>query len=70
VIEHRPGWTVTELAHAAAAARPSVDQPLTQATTLFSDIWYGQRPAHAEHDARMRALAERVGSAVGERVPV
>jgi hypothetical protein len=70
VIEHRPGWTVTELARAAVSARPPVDQALTQATTLFSDIWYGQRPAHAEHDARMRALAERVSAAVGERVAV
>jgi hypothetical protein len=69
LIGHRPGWTVTELARAAGSARPAVEPPLTQATALFSDVWYGQQPAYAEHDARMRALAERVGAAVGEPVP-
>jgi hypothetical protein len=60
VIEHRPGWTVTELAAAAAAARPAVRGPLDEAGRVFSDIWYGQRPAYAEHDARMRVLTEQV----------
>ena len=60
VIEHRPGWTVTELAAAAAAARPAVGTPLGEAGRLFSDIWYGQRPAYAEHDARMRVLTAEV----------
>jgi len=57
VIEHRPGWTVTELATAAAHSRPSVAGPLTEAGRIFSDIWYGQRTATAGHDARMRELS-------------
>src|SRR5437763_1372983 len=64
LVEHRPGWTVTELARTAAAARPAVEPPLSAAALLFSDIWYGNRPAHAEHDARMRALAREVHAAV------
>jgi len=67
VLDHRPGWTVTELARAAAAARPTVDAPLTEAGRLFSDIWYGSRPAHAGHDARMRELSADVHRAL---VPV
>jgi hypothetical protein len=60
VVENRPGWTVTELARAASAARPPVRPPLDGASLLFSDIWYGLRPAYAEHDARMRSYAEQV----------
>jgi hypothetical protein len=67
VIDHRPGWTVTELARAAAATRPAVDAPLTEAGRVFSDIWYGSRPAHAGHDARMRELVADVHRAL---VPV
>lgn len=54
VIENRPGWTVTELSAAAGVA------PLHEAATVFSDVWYAQRPATAELDARMRSLAEQV----------
>jgi hypothetical protein len=61
VVENRPGWTVTELAMAASLARPSVSGPLDAAGRLFSDIWYGERPARAEHDAQMRAYADDVG---------
>jgi hypothetical protein len=57
VIEHRPGWTIGELAGAAGRARPAVDPPLRAAGGVFSDLWYGQRTARAEHDARMRELA-------------
>jgi hypothetical protein len=64
VIEHRPGWTVTELAAAAGSARPTVAAPLAEAAAVFSDIWYGQRPAHATHDDRMRALAGDVHAAL------
>jgi hypothetical protein len=64
VIQHRPGWTVTELAIAATAVRPAVDRPLSEATMIFSEIWYGQRPATAEHDARMRTLTTEVDRAL------
>ncbi len=70
VILHRPGWTVHELAIAATAARPAVDRPLTEATMIFSEIWYGQRPATAEHDSRMRVLTTQVDEALAVRVEV
>jgi hypothetical protein len=60
VIDNRPGWTVTELARAAGAARAAVDVPLRSASGLFSEVWYAERPATAEHDDRMRALADDV----------
>jgi len=62
VLEHQPGMTVTELAHAAATVAPAVDAPLRNATMIFSDIWYGERPATAEHDHRMRQLAAEVNA--------
>jgi Domain of unknown function (DUF4129) len=64
VVENRPGWTITELAAAAAVARPPVRPPLDAASRLFSDIWYGQRPADAGHDAQMREYAARVQDAL------
>jgi hypothetical protein len=54
VLEDRPGWTVTELSTAAGVA------PLNEAATVFSDVWYAQRPATAELDAQMRELAQQV----------
>jgi Domain of unknown function (DUF4129) len=56
VIDHHPGWTVTELAEAAAGARPAVHAPLTEAGTIFSRIWYGLVPARHDDDLRMRTL--------------
>ncbi|WP_033339691.1 DUF4129 domain-containing protein [Catenuloplanes japonicus] len=64
VIEHHPEWTVTELAGAAARARPSLDAPLRDAGTIFSDIWYGERPAEPAHDRRMRELSASVREAL------
>jgi hypothetical protein len=64
VINHHPGWTVTELARAAADVRPAVNEPLTGAAGLFSDIWYGERPATADDDQRMRALSARTRDAL------
>jgi hypothetical protein len=64
VIEHRPGFTITELAAAASRARPSARIPLDAASLLFSDIWYGQRPATGQHDAAMRAYATHVHGAL------
>jgi Domain of unknown function (DUF4129) len=59
-IENRPGWTVTELARAAGVARPPVARPVSGASALFSDIWYGQRPADRSHDGQMRGYAGEV----------
>ncbi|MFR9779266.1 DUF4129 domain-containing protein [Micromonospora sp. MS34] len=57
VVEPRAGMTVTELTTAAAQARPAVHPALHAAGTIFSDLWYAQRPATPEHDRRMRDLA-------------
>ncbi|RGC69688.1 hypothetical protein C5N14_04610 [Micromonospora sp. MW-13] len=57
VVEQRPGMTVAELTAAATARRPPVGPPLAAAAGIFSDLWYAQRPAAAEHDHRMRELA-------------
>jgi hypothetical protein len=60
VVEHHPGWTVTELARMAGAARPATATPLAVACDVFSRIWYGQRPASADDDAAMRKSAAEV----------
>ncbi|MFJ8577112.1 DUF4129 domain-containing protein [Micromonospora sp. NPDC093277] len=57
IVEIRPGMTVTELTTAAAHVRPRVHPTLHAAATIFSDLWYAQRPATREHDHRMRDLA-------------
>jgi hypothetical protein len=62
VIEHRPGWTVTELAAGAGRALPPAAGPLAEAARVFSGIWYGDRPARAVDDTRMRDLATALGT--------
>ncbi|GIF66091.1 hypothetical protein Ais01nite_41260 [Asanoa ishikariensis] len=70
VIEHHPGWTVTELASAAGRNAPATDQPLAAAGTVFSDIWYGEKAANEDDDTTMKRLAAEVDRAVsGGRVP-
>jgi len=64
IIEHRPGWTVTELAAAAARERPATAGPLRGAAGTFSEIWYGLRPATVHDDTRMRGYAASVHSAL------
>jgi uncharacterized protein DUF4129 len=63
-VDNRPGWTVTELAAAAGAAQPPVHPPLAAATRTFSDIWYGQHPATAVHDGRIRGCAEQIHAVI------
>lgn len=67
VINHRPGWTVTELAEAAGSARPAVRPPVAEATKIFTFIWYRKEPALSEHDTRMRALAGALELEMGKR---
>ncbi|GGR61985.1 hypothetical protein GCM10010169_00400 [Micromonospora fulviviridis] len=57
LVEPRPGLTVTELTAAVGRVRPGVRPTLHAAGTIFSDLWYAQRPATAAHDHRMRDLA-------------
>ncbi|MGH8791597.1 MAG: DUF4129 domain-containing protein [Stackebrandtia sp.] len=56
VIEHKPGWTVTELAAAAGLALPPAVGPLDEAARVFSEIWYAEREAGIAEAARMRDL--------------
>jgi hypothetical protein len=67
VVDMHPEWTVTELARSAAAAAPRLEPALAGAGGLFSDIWYGERPANAGDDVRMRGYDEQVGAIVRER---
>ena len=57
VVRVRPGMTVTEIVTAAAANHPPAGPPLTAAATIFTRVWYAQRPASAEHDHRLREHA-------------
>jgi hypothetical protein len=69
VIAPQPGWTAAELAAVAAAQRPGVGGPLGAATELFSEIWYGDRPAGRAHDDRMRTLTDQVRAELTEVRP-
>jgi hypothetical protein len=69
VIAPLPGTTAAEVATAAAGQRPAVAGPLTGATDLFSEIWYGNRPALPVHDERMRALTGDVRARIREVAP-
>ncbi|MER5332994.1 DUF4129 domain-containing protein [Micromonospora sp. NPDC002717] len=57
MLQPQPGMTVVEVVRAATASRPQVGPPLGAAGAIFSELWYGQRPASAEHDRRMREHA-------------
>jgi Domain of unknown function (DUF4129) len=60
IIDVTPGWTVVELAGAAAAVLPPVHPAVNGASQVFSDIWYGQRPATADDDTTLRGYAGQV----------
>ncbi|GHJ45765.1 hypothetical protein Cs7R123_31070 [Catellatospora sp. TT07R-123] len=60
VVGAQPGLTVAELARAAGAARPELAPAVTTATETFSTIWYGRRPATADHDATVKDCLDRV----------
>jgi Domain of unknown function (DUF4129) len=64
VLPHTPGWTVTELATAASQRQPALAPPLGAAVDVFSEIWYGFRPATRADDDAMRAHAATVGQIV------
>ena len=64
LVPPQPGWTAAELATMAAAQRPAVAGPLGHATELFSEVWYGDRPAQHAHDQHMRALTDQVRAAL------
>jgi hypothetical protein len=64
-----PGWTVMELAAAGARTRSALAGPLGAAAGIFSEIWYGLRPATADDDAAMRTHAAAVTAVAVESEP-
>jgi hypothetical protein len=70
VLPHSPGWTVTELARAAGQARPTLAAPLSAAVDIFSEIWYGLRPATSSDDKAMRAHANAIAGSLAQPAPV
>ena len=68
VIPVSPGWTVTELARFASLSRPALASPLQVAIDVFSEIWYGLRPATADDDAQLRSTADDVRRLLDEPV--
>lgn len=63
VLEARAGRTVDELADEAGAVVPAVTADVHEATRIFDEIWYGDRPATASAYDRVRAIDERVRDA-------
>ena len=68
IIPNTPGWTVTELAAAASQARPGLAPPLRGAVGVFSEIWYGLKPATVDDDTAMRGYAVTTSQALAESV--
>jgi hypothetical protein len=64
VIAPAPAWTAHEVAARAGANRPAVSDPLAGATGIFSEVWYGHRPAGPDQDALMRRLTAEVKAAL------
>jgi hypothetical protein len=64
VIPNSPGWTVTELARAAVQTRPALGSGLNGAVRVFSEIWYGLKPATADDDQSMRGYAAATAQAL------
>lgn len=64
-----PGWTVMELASAGGRGRPALAASFDAAARIFSEIWYGLRPATADDDAAMRGHAAAVAAAAVEPAP-
>ncbi|MDO3701049.1 DUF4129 domain-containing protein [Micromonospora sp. C28SCA-DRY-2] len=57
MVRLRSGMTVTEVIATASEHHPPVGPPLRAAGAIFSELWYAERPATAEHDRRMREHA-------------
>jgi hypothetical protein len=64
VITPAPAMTAHEVATTASANRPAVSSSLTGATGIFSEVWYGHRPAGPDQDALMRRLTAEVKAAL------
>ena len=69
VVAPQPGTTAAEVAAIAARRRPAVATPLGGATELFSEVWYGDRPAGPVQDEHMRTLSGEVRDRLGDGDP-
>lgn len=69
LLDERPGRTAHEAARLAAAALPALADGLRDGGDLFDDVVYGDRPATAQDDARLRTLDAAVRAARPEAVP-
>jgi hypothetical protein len=63
VLDERPGRTADEAASEAALSLPALADALHEGARLFDDVSYGERPARAEHDTRLRRLDDAVRAA-------
>lgn len=69
VVTDRPGWTLTEFTTATARMAPATRGVLAEAGDIFSELWYGSRPALPRHDDRMRELAGQLRAALDQARP-
>jgi hypothetical protein len=69
VVAPEPGETAAELTAVAAARRPAVAPSLAGATALFSEVWYGNRPAGPDQDEHMRRLSGEVRARLRDGSP-
>ncbi|WP_426562289.1 DUF4129 domain-containing protein [Angustibacter sp. McL0619] len=70
LLDDRPGRTADEAAREAGRVLPDLADRLTLAATVFDDVSYGDRPATAEDDERLRALDTAVaGGRLGAGTP-
>jgi hypothetical protein len=64
VISPAPAWTAHEVATRAGERRPAISDPLTGATSVFSEVWYARHPAGPDQDALMRRLTAEIKAAL------
>ncbi|MFV2022005.1 DUF4129 domain-containing protein [Micromonospora sp. LOL_023] len=69
VVTDRRGWTLTEFTNATARVAPATRGVLAEAGSIFSELWYGSRPALPRHDDRMRELAGQLRTALDQARP-
>lgn len=62
-VDDVPGRTAGEYRAEVASALPEVSDAFAEATALFEDAWYGDRPTGARENARFRELAATVQAA-------
>ncbi|MEV4808568.1 DUF4129 domain-containing protein [Micromonospora avicenniae] len=70
VVPPQPGLTVLEVGSTATRNRPHTGPPVVAAGLIFSELWYAQRPATADHDRRMRELAAELHRVLATPPPV